>query len=138
MVFDSPVICAYLDMVAGGGVIGTGDDLWRNQRQAALADTMVDAALQCRYETALRPEALRWPAWIEAWRSKIVDGLDCLETEAEGLRQRMDIGTISVFCALAYLDFRLGDLAWRDTRPGLAVWFDAFAAHPAVAATAID
>lgn len=132
--FDSPVICEYLDDLARGSLLGTGALRWRNLRDQALGDTMLDAALHTRYEVALRPEPLRWGDWQAAWSGKITDTMAMIEGRAASLDGRMDIGVISIFCALAYIDARLSDvLPWRGDRPGLARWFDAFAKHPKVA-----
>ena len=42
----------------------------------------------------------------------------------------------SVACALGYLDFRHAERDWRALHPGLAAWHTAFAARPALLATA--
>ena len=49
---------------------------------------------------------------------------------------RVDIGTISLGCALGYLDFRFGDLDWRASRPNLAAWWSGFSSRPSMVATA--
>lgn len=135
-IFDSPVICDYLERQAGGGLTGGGGDRWRDLRDQAVADTMLDAALQCRYETALRPEPLRWPEWLSAWRNKIEDSCDALEARAMELEARRDIGAISVFCALAYIDARLREVVdLRGRCPLLMAWFDRFAQLPEVASS---
>jgi len=132
--FDSPVICEYLDELAKGSFIGWGERRWRNLRDQALGDTMLDAALHVRYETSLRPEPLRWSDWQTAWSNKIVDTLALVERQVAGFGDRMDIGVVSIFCALAYIDARLCDvLPWRADFPQVAKWFDAFAEHPVVA-----
>ena len=64
---------------------------------------------------------------------KVRRSLDVLETEA--LADKVDIGTISVACALGYLDFRYADEGWRDSRPKLAAWYETFAARPSMAET---
>ena len=46
------------------------------------------------------------------------------------------IGHIALACALAYLDFRIGS-EWRNGRPNLVAWLEAFAeAVPVFAETA--
>jgi len=47
----------------------------------------------------------------------------------------VDIGTLSIACALGYLDFRFAAEPWRTDRPRLAAWFDAFSAEPGIART---
>jgi len=136
--FDSPVICDYLDDLAGGRrVIGSGPERWRNLRDQALSDTMLDAALQCRYEIGLRPEANRWADWLEAWRGKIEDTLAAFESRAGELHGRMDVGVIALFCALDFILARLADqIPVRTICPRLAAWHGAFAQLPQVAASA--
>lgn len=133
--FDSPVICEYLDAHAGGDLIGTGAARWRNLRDQAFGDGMCDAALQLRYDIGLRPADRQWDDWQSAWRSKIHDSLAWIEARPGHFDDRHDIGPISVFCALAFIDNRIPELAWRDAYPGVAAWFDAYALRPAVAAT---
>lgn len=133
--FDSPVISEYLNDLAGGDLIGQGADRWRNLRDQALGDCLCDAALQLRYELGLRPAELQWSDWREAWTNKITDALAWIEARPGHFDGRRDIGPISVFCALAFIDNRLPEVDWRSAYPSVAAWFDAFAVLPEVAAT---
>jgi glutathione S-transferase len=58
--FDSPVICEYLDNLATGRKLfpPSGPARWSALRQQALGDGIVDAIILCAYETA-RPEDKR-------------------------------------------------------------------------------
>jgi glutathione S-transferase len=130
--FDSRVICEYLDTLHATPrrmFPAVGEPRWAALRLQALADGIMDAALLARYETFLRPELQRWPAWIDGQLDKVTRGLDRLELEADQLTDAADIGGIAVGCALGYLDFRFPDLCWREGRPRLAAWFDRFAAR---------
>lgn len=133
--FDSPVICEYLDDLAQGHLFGRGDQRWHNLRDQALGDSMCDAALQLRYEIGLRPAGLQWQDWRAAWANKITDTLAWLEARPGHFDGRCDIGPISIFCALAFIDNRVTEIAWRSGYPQTAAWFDSFAARPEVAAT---
>ena len=134
--YDSPVICEYLDALAGGGRLwpAAGPVRWRALRRQALADGITDAAVLVRYEQTVRPEALRWNEWIEGQRLKIRTALAVLETES--LEGPFDIGAISIACALGYLDLRFPEERWRDHRPRLANWFAALAQRPSLVSTA--
>ncbi len=137
VLYDSRVILEYLDALAGGGLIpAPGTARWQALTEQALADGMLDAALLERYETTLRPAEMMWAKWRDGQHDKVEKALDRLEQAATGFAARIDIGTIAAACALAYLDFRFPDLGWRQERPHLAAWFAAFAARPAMAATA--
>src|SRR6187551_3249768 len=64
--FDSPVICEYLDALSGSPRFfpTSGTAKWTALKRQALADGLMDAALLLRYEMAMRPEPLRWPDWM--------------------------------------------------------------------------
>jgi glutathione S-transferase len=136
--YDSRVICAYLDSIGTGARLlpPAGAERWTALRREALGDGIMDAGVGTRYERVLRPEGLRWPDWIAGQMGKIRRTLDALEAEADGLAGRVDIGTIAIGCALGYLDFRYPDEGWREGRPRLAAWFDDFASRPSMGATA--
>ncbi|PZU24504.1 MAG: glutathione S-transferase [Shinella sp.] len=135
-IFDSPVICEYLNQLGGGGLLSNGTARWRDLRDQAMADAMLDAALQCRYEYALRPEPLRWPEWLAAWRNKIEDTAAVFDERAAELAGRHDVGAISLFCALAYINDRLSEIIdLRAAYPGLMDWYDSMAALPQVASS---
>lgn len=133
--FDSPVICEYLDALAGGNRLypAASAARWRALRRQALADGMTDAAVLMRYELVVRPEALRWREWLDGQRLKIRTGLDALE--AEPLDGPFDIGAISILCALDYLALRFPEERWGEGRPRLSAWHKALSARPSLAST---
>ena len=141
--YDSPVICEYLDSLHDGDPLipPAGPARWTVKRREALADGILDAALLRMIETKRRPEELRWPAWIESQAGKMRRGVAALEAEAAGggpgggLEGALDLGTIAIACTLGYLDFRFGDDDWRAGAPALAAWYEAFAQRPSMQAT---
>jgi len=136
--FDSPVICEYLDSQHKGRKLfpRKGRDRWVALRQQAMADGLLDAALLARYEGALRPEEKRWPEWSQGQTKKISGVLAQLEAEVKSLKGRLTIGTISVVCALGYLDLRFADMGWRDKCPKLGKWLAQTSKLPSIKATA--
>ncbi|MGH8170594.1 MAG: glutathione S-transferase N-terminal domain-containing protein [Steroidobacteraceae bacterium] len=134
--YDSPVVCEYLDSLAGGNRIfpAAGAARWTALRRQALADGIMDAAVLTRYEQAVRPAELRWQEWADGQLLKIRTALDALERES--LASGFDIGTISIACALGYLDLRFAGEGWRNSRPRLAAFAAATAARPSLSATA--
>lgn len=133
--YDSRVICEYLDAQTGGTLFGTGAARWSHLVRQALADGMLDAAILSRYEAALRPAELRWGAWTDGAHAKVTSGLELLEARAAELSDVPDIGSIAVGCALGYLDFRFDWMGWRGAHPALAAWFADFGETPAMVAT---
>ena len=135
--FDSPVICEYLDSLNKGRKLlaRKGRDRWVALRLQAMADGLLDAALLARYENFLRPEDKRWPDWSRGQMKKIDGVLDQLEGEVKSLKGKLTLGNISVVCALGYLDFRFAANDWRAGRPKLAKWFATASKTPSVKAT---
>lgn len=137
VLYDSRVICEYLDHLAGGALFPpAGTMRWRALRDQALGDGLLDAAVLARYEAAVRPEPYRWPAWTDGQLAKIESGLTVIEDDADRYGERIDIGTITIGCALGYLDFRFAELGWRNVHPRTAAWFARFGERPSMQASA--
>jgi glutathione S-transferase len=135
--YDSRVICRYLDAISGGGLYPEGPRLWETLTLEATADGMLDAAVLMVYEERLRPEDRRMPDWVEGQWAKVARALDAVEARwMAHLAGPLDIGQIALGCALGYLDFRHAARDWRAGRPALALWADRFAARAPMQATA--
>lgn len=132
--FDSRVICAYLADRAGDSTIHPSKD-FRIMTLFALAQGLCDSAVNLRYETALRPESLRWDQWIARQNERMFAALDDLEANWQDALEGVHVGTIGIAVALAYLDFRYPDLGWRDGRPNLTAFFDSFNQRPSMQAS---
>lgn len=137
VLFDSPVICEYLDGQHAGERLfpAEGAARWRALRQQALADGIMDAAILRMTEGVRRPEQYRWAEWAEHQKGKVERALDALESETADLEGALTIGQIAVACALGYLDFRFAEDAWRERRPALARWEEGFAARSSMQET---
>jgi len=132
--FDSPVICEYLDARFGPRLLpAVGEARWQVLRAQALGDGLMDAAVPRRQET-LRPPEQQSPERLRLYRRSIDQVLDRLEHEADSLAG-LDLGTISIACALTYLDFRFPDDGWSEQRPALRKWLDSFAGRESMQAT---
>lgn len=136
--YDSRVICEYLDVVHGEHKFfpASGPARFAALRRQALCDGILDAAVLCRYELALRPEPLRWTDWIEGQKRKIFGGLAALEQEVESWGEEFAIGQIGAACVLGYLDFRFASWEWRARHPRLSQWYGRVSRRPSVAQTA--
>jgi len=138
--YDSPVICEYLDSLHDGARFfpAAGPARWLALRRQALADGMLALLLLWRQER-MKTTVQQIPAWLAAFELKIFTSLGRLEQEAEALAQDgFDIGHLSVGCMLSYLDYRFADLDWRTPHPQLAAWHAGFEQRPAVMASAPD
>jgi glutathione S-transferase len=134
VLYDSPVICEYLDTLHTGAKLfpAAGQARWIALRQQALGDGILEAAILGRYET-VRPKEFQWPDWIDAQLRKVRGALGALEIEAErgelgGAEPGTPtIGLIAIGCALGYLDFRYQSEDWRARSRRLAAWYEVFA-----------
>lgn len=135
--YDSRVICRFLDDRAGGKLYPAAPRLWETLTLEATADGIMDAAVLIRYETITRDAAQQSEAWIAGQWAKIARALDVLEARwMSHLSGPLDMGQVAVGCALGYLDFRLGDRDWRADHPALAAWYATFATRDSMVATA--
>ncbi len=135
--YDSPVICEYLDHQHDGQpmIPLDGEARWQVLREQALADGVLDSAVLIFMETIKRPEEKRWDWWIDLKRRAISRTLDLFENDIEQLAERIDLGTLSLAVALGYLDLRGAVGTWRDTRPALSEWYAGMAQRPSMLAT---
>ena len=134
--YDSRVICRYLDTAAQAGLYPQGDRLWDVLTLEAMADGMVDAAILMVYESRLRPEESRFAPWVDAQWAKVERGLDTAESRWQAhLAGPLDMGQIALAVALDYLDFRHSAHDWRKGRPALAAWADHVLKAPSFQAT---
>jgi glutathione S-transferase len=137
VLYDSAVICEYLDSLHAGPRLfpAAGEARWQALRRHALGDNLLDNLVMWRGEV-LRPPAQQSPETLQALEAKARSAFDAMEREAAELAATpVSIGHVAIACALGYVDFRFPQLAWRDGRNTLAAWHAAFAARPSMRLT---
>lgn len=135
--FDSRVICEYLDTLHAGErlVPLEGEARFKQLRWQALCDGITDILLLLRLEVT---RDVPNDAVVEGYRRKLVASMKALETEASGLEaDPFGIGQISAVAMLGQLDMRYSQSNWRAAFPNLAKWSAKIAERPSVKATAI-
>ncbi len=134
--FDSRVICAFLDDRAQSGFYSSGAGRWDILTLEALADGILDAALLMTYEARLRPEDKQWADWVDSQWVKIDRACSVLDQRwMANLSGPLDMGQVAVGCALGYLDLRHDVREWRRGNDALAAWHAEFSARPSMIAT---
>jgi glutathione S-transferase len=134
-IFDSRVICRYLDDLAGSNLY-PADRLWDVLTLEALADGIMESAVSMVYEVRLRPENEQSPAWIDAQWSKVTHALAALEADQFAAASGdVNMGQLAVACALGYLDFRHAGRNWQADYPKLATWQKQIGARASMSAT---
>jgi glutathione S-transferase len=119
--YDSRVICEYLNSVGQGNLIPIENTLrWDALTLQSLGDGILDAALLIRYETNVRPDTFRWSDWISGKLDAIHTSLTYLDQHPKVFNQAFHLGLLTIGCALWYLDLRYPELDWRNKYPQLA------------------
>jgi len=132
--YDSRVICEYLDDLGTGALIpAAGPGRLRARLLEALGDGMADATLR-RVMEIRRAEGERHADVVERQSRAIAAGL----AQAERLVDltQFTLGEASVAAALVYLDMRLPDEDWRRLHPRLADWLAMVDRRPSLVRTA--
>ena len=133
VLFDSPVICEFLDSLGttprlfpAGGI-----ERWTALRQQALGDGILDAGVGRILESRRAPELQSAPV-SDRFAAAVERSLDTLEARADELADGFTIGQLTVACALEYLDFRFSADNWRSGRPELTKWLESVASRPSL------
>ncbi|WP_026186586.1 glutathione S-transferase family protein [Ensifer sp. BR816] len=136
-IFDSDVICAYLDTIHGGRrlVPEDGESRWQALTLQSVAQGLAQTGIALRWETVRRPEPLRYEALRDGYAEKIEATYDWLETTPD-FEAPLHVGHIALATALSWMAFR-GLPSFRD-RLRLARWFDAFERRPSMQATPLS
>jgi glutathione S-transferase len=140
--FDSSVICEYLDGLHGGrpAIPLEPAARWPELRLQALAQGLCDAGIELRYETVRRPERYRFAAKRDGQLEKLVVTYDFLEREESAINpenaeaNHVGIGQIALATALSWLAFR-NLPAFEPERPRLSTWYRRFSQRPSMLAT---
>lgn len=133
--FDSPVICEYLDSLGKAPILpAEGHTRFLNLWQHALGDGLSDAVYNCRYET-VRPKKLHWDEIIKRHETAIIRSIQTLEKICDWLGETWTYGNLAIITALDYATYRSGHLNWQDRAPKLTAWHAKFQSDPYYKAT---
>lgn len=138
-IYDSRVIMEYLTHVAGNTSLipHEGAKRFRVLTLQALAQGLADAAVAYRYEVAMRPKGLQWEDWMARTEIRLHATFDELEASWMDLLHEVNVGAIATAVALAYIDFRLPELNWRNGHPKLGHWHQQFSGRDSMLKTAL-
>ncbi len=123
--FDSPLICEYLDSLKDPWLPKDGEGLWKAYRMHRIGDGLAEAVYNRRYEV-VRDESLHWPEIIERHDTAIRNVVTYLDDIIEYVPKKWSFGSVAVVCALDYTDFRAEHIGWRELAPKLADWHAGF------------
>ncbi len=137
-IYDSRVIMEYFSSESGNKTILPSEPAQRFRvlTTLALAQGIAEAAVNLRYETFARPEAMRWPELADRQRKRIAAGLDELNRDGLRLLQDLTVASIATACTLSYIDARQLMPDWRANRSWLAHWHEQFCKRESMAHSA--
>jgi glutathione S-transferase len=136
--FDSDVICAYLDTLSPACrlIPLEGEARWSALRLQAIAQGICEAGIALRWETVRRPAELRYPPLQDGYRQKLTASYEWLESGLD-VAAPLDLGHLALATALDWIEFR--ELpSFRPGRPRLTAWFSAFAERASMRATPLS
>lgn len=136
-IFDSNVICEYLDATyAPGKLIPVSREIrWSVLTTVALASGILDAAVLLRLIERMESSQNAEKMAI-ALEAKVSAGLDRIESGIEAQADReVDLSHITVGCMFGYLDFRFSALDWRARCPRACQWYSVFLNRPSAMRT---
>jgi glutathione S-transferase len=133
----SGLCCEYLDSLHNGRPLIPREipQRWHVLQRHALADGVIEAAVGHVAETLRRPSAFTYAGMLERQSNRIFRTLHVVEKSAGAFTADIDLASITLGCALGYLDFRLPELDWRPSYPALASWFGEFDQRSSMRAT---
>lgn len=134
-IYDSPVICEYLDSLNTGTKLipESGNARFKALTLAAAGDGMLDAGVLMLIETVRRPAELKWDWWAERQQNVIFRCMDVADAAADdmaGAEGPITIAEAAIGAGLGWIDLRFPDMGWRDDRPALADWFNKISDRP--------
>jgi glutathione S-transferase len=133
---DSLAICFYLDSLGDSPPLVplTGQDRWPVLQRHALAHGIMDCSVTRRVESQRAAEPDR-TAWMDRQFQTTCRVLDRFEASIDSFGTGVALDTITLACALSYLDFRFPADAWRTRRPRLDAWHRSFEKRPSMQLT---
>lgn len=136
---ESALIIDYLDQLDGKAVftLPAGEAGWEARRLEALARSFLDGLAVWSRERS-RPDLERSPTTIKHERARCERMTALWETLIghAWMNGPLNVAQLTLACALG-MAARNPDIQWREGRPKLAAWFDAFAQRPSFMATAV-
>ncbi len=136
-IVDSPIICEYLDALPSNMppfFPEKKSERFAVLALAGLADGMIDAAVELILQRR-RPEEKQWPDRIERREQAIMRTIDVISRHSLPGDAMLNIGTLTLACALAYLHFRHPHLQWEHSHPELDTWLAHVLKRPGFEAT---
>ena len=128
ILYDSKVICEYLDTLHNGKKFFPSElnARWETLLLQGLADGIGEAIIIAAMNKFNRPEKFIYEPAVSFQLEKAERGLLEINGQVADFDKLGKIGPLSVACTIGYIDFRFPDLGWRKRSPELADWYVTF------------
>ncbi len=125
ILFDSPVICDYLDQLSPQIPLTQFKDwsYWEIKRWQAIADGLTDIAY-CLVVESRRLKTEQSSTCIKQWNEELQQTLNYIEKKVQQLKTPTTLAHISLASALGYLEFRLPDRLFSAKCPKTIEWLN--------------
>lgn len=139
--FNSPLICQYLNNINPKKSLIADENQWETYRWEALADGMTDASYNLVMEQLHRPLNEQSSKWIKKWTHEIQYVLDYLEEHINKLGTELTLAHLAIASAIGYIDFRLAFILHEKKNttvglyPKLTQWYEQFSKKACMQAT---
>lgn len=138
-IYDSPVICEYLDSLNTGPKLFPEDPATRFKilTLAAAADGMTDAGVLHLVESVRRPKEFVWDWWNARQQTTMKSAMATLNAAAPSMATDgpITIAEVTAGSGLGWVDLRFPDFGWRNDNPALGDWFAKISERPSFKAT---
>ena len=134
LLYDSHVICPYLDEIGGGPTLYPEAARWEWQRRMTLGTALTETSVLWLFQKRqpADQQSVNLKTHFEKRVRRITRALDGEVDAFAAAPFRMD--HIAVICGLGHLEFRHDD-SWRADCPALTAWYEDMQSRPSVAAT---
>ncbi|MEE9320608.1 MAG: glutathione S-transferase [Granulosicoccus sp.] len=131
--FDSAVICEFVDTLGGPRMQPVGKARIPALHQLALTQGLIDATFNISCELNRRAENERSSVFVDRWSSSIRRSTAAMAIDIARYGRSIAMPHIAAVCALDYLDLRASDIIdWRHEYKQLADWYEEFGERSAM------
>jgi glutathione S-transferase len=138
-IYDSRVICEYLDAISGGGLLPSEPaQRARVRRHEALGDGLADAGITVFLERK-REAGRQDPTWIARQLDKVNAAVGAINS---GLAKgdyfgggQPNMADIACACAIFWAEFRMPELGVRQKNPRIKAWAERIESRPSFSST---
>lgn len=133
-IFDSQVICEYLDSKAGNQLFKDISGDWHHKTLYSLTRGLLDSAVAWQQDKMREPEQ-RSEFWQERFIKSIDRGLEYFAKRIDELPKEFSAIHVNLITVLEYLDFRHPEYQWQNKFESLKNWWAGYKEKPSIVAT---